>query len=377
MSDNKSKIFLLNEKSAEITPLQETSYEKEAHLQHFLALYPDLLPGDRIATPARRWLFVSREVSVPDSVDSGGRWSLDHLFLDQDGTPTFVECKRSSDTRGRREVVAQMLDYAANGVAHWKTGHIREAFEKRCEADGKVAADVLAAFLASGEPVGAESSLPDTYWERVESNLRDRRIRLIFVADRIAPELKRLVEFLNEELINVEVLAVEVRQYHLAGFSHRVLVPELVGATTLARIVKDKGRSGALDPEDFYEKSTSAAQAFHRQLLSSLDGLRAVAEWGSSGYAIKFPIGASDRRVTVAYCYPPAKVQYYFDTSLVSAETRRALRDTLVQESQGIFTASGQHAANCWIESENETKALDTLTTAIRRARVQLDSVSG
>ncbi|AJZ59683.1 hypothetical protein OI25_586 [Paraburkholderia fungorum] len=377
MSDSKSKIFLLNERSEEITPLQETSYEREAHLQQFLALYPDLLPGDRIATPARRWLFVSREVSVPDSVDSGGRWSLDHLFLDQDGMPTFVECKRSSDTRGRREVVAQMLDYAANGVAHWKTGHIREAFERRCEADGKVAADVLAAFLAGGEPVGAESFLPDSYWERVESNLRDRRIRLIFVADRIAPELKRLVEFLNEELINVEVLAVEVRQYHLAGFSHRVLVPELVGATPLAQVVKGKGRSGVIDPEDFHEKSSGAAQAFHRQLLASLDDLKALAEWGSLGYAIKFPVGGAGRRVTVAYCYPPDKVQYYFDTSLVSAETRRASRDALVQESEGTFTASGQHAANCWIDNENKAKALDALTTAIQRARVQLDSVSG
>lgn len=211
----------------------------------------------------------------------------------------------------------------------------------------------------------------------MESNLRDRRIRLIFVADRIAPELKRLVEFLNEELINVEVLAVEVRQYHVAGSSHRVLVPELVGATSLARLVKDKARSSALDPEDFYEKSSSAAQVFHRQLLASLDDVEAVTEWGSLGYTVKFPVGTSGRRVTVAYCYPPDKVQYYFDANLVDAETRRALRDTLVQEGQGAFTASGQHAANCWINIENEAKALDALTAAIRRVREQLGSVSG
>jgi hypothetical protein len=30
--------------------------------------------------------------------------------------PTLLEVKRSSDTRIRREVVGQMLDYAANGV---------------------------------------------------------------------------------------------------------------------------------------------------------------------------------------------------------------------------------------------------------------------
>lgn len=377
MSESKSKIFLLDEQSEELTPLHETLYEKEADLQQFLARYPDLLPGDRIATPARRWLLVSREVSVPDSAESGGRWSLDHLFLDQDGMPTFIECKRSSDTRGRREVVAQMLDYAANGVAHWKTGHVREAFERRCEAGGKVAADVLAAFLAGGEPDGAETQLPDAYWERVGSNLRDRRIRLIFVADRIAPELKRLVEFLNEEMINVEVLAVEVRQYHLAGSAHRVLVPELVGATTQARTVKDKTRSTTLDPEGFFEQSSGPAREFHRRLLATLDDLQAVAEYGGSGLGIKLPIGSSGKRVTVAYCYLPDKVQYYFDTSMVDAETRRALRDDLVRDSQGTFTATGQHSANCWINTENTERALDAITVAIRRAREKLGGVSG
>jgi hypothetical protein len=33
--------------------------------------------------------------------------------------PTLVEVKRSDDTRIRREVVGQMLDYAANGVVYW------------------------------------------------------------------------------------------------------------------------------------------------------------------------------------------------------------------------------------------------------------------
>ncbi|SAL73402.1 hypothetical protein AWB68_04422 [Caballeronia choica] len=377
MSKSKSKIFLLDEQSAELTPLYETLYEKEADLQQFLARYPDLLPGDRISTQARRWLFVSREVSVPDSAESGGRWSLDHLFLDQDGMPTFIECKRSSDTRGRREVVAQMLDYAANGVAHWKTGHIREAFERRCEADGKVAADVLAAFLAGGEPDGEEALLPDTYWERVESSLRDRKIRLIFVADRIAPELKRLVEFLNEELINVEVLAVEVKQYHLAGFSHRVLVPELVGATTLARIVKDKTRT--LDQEGFFERSSGPAREFHRRLLARLNDLQAVAEWGGTSFAIRLPIGSSGKRVTVANCYLPDKVQYYFEASMVDAETRRTLRDDLLRDSQGVFNATdkNKHSANCWISTENTERALDAITSAIRRARATLGGVSG
>src|SRR4051794_25314367 len=57
------------------------------------------------------------------------RWSLDHVFLNADGVPTLVEVKRSSDTRARREVVAQMLDYAANATAYWKVDALRAWFE--------------------------------------------------------------------------------------------------------------------------------------------------------------------------------------------------------------------------------------------------------
>ena len=57
---------------------------------------------------------------MPVSGDGGSdRGSLDHLFLDQDAVPTLVEVKRSENTQIRREVVGQMLDYAANGVMFW------------------------------------------------------------------------------------------------------------------------------------------------------------------------------------------------------------------------------------------------------------------
>src|SRR5262249_30776823 len=65
------------------------------------------------------------------------RRSLDHLYLDQDAIPTLVEVKRSQDTRIRREVVGQMLDYASNAVVYWPVEEIRKQFEKTCEISGK------------------------------------------------------------------------------------------------------------------------------------------------------------------------------------------------------------------------------------------------
>ena len=113
------RIYLLNEQS-ELTAMEESAYESEKIIQRLLGNHPDLLAGDQIdSREPRRWLLVTREMGVPGEEDGANRWSLDHLFLDQDAVPTLVEVKRSTDTRIRREVVGQMLDYAANAVAYW------------------------------------------------------------------------------------------------------------------------------------------------------------------------------------------------------------------------------------------------------------------
>ena len=85
-------------------------------------------------------------MGVADREDGRDRWSLDHLFVDQDAIPTFVEVKRSSDTRIRREVVGQMLDYAANASAYWDAGRLRSSFESRFD-DAEAANDELAEFI--------------------------------------------------------------------------------------------------------------------------------------------------------------------------------------------------------------------------------------
>jgi hypothetical protein len=104
------RIFLIPETGG-LREMVEQGFDAESVLQELLSDYPDLLAGDQMnEQEPRRWLLVSREAGVPDRLDGSNRWSLDHLFLDQDGVPTLVEVKRSTDTRIRREVVAQMLD---------------------------------------------------------------------------------------------------------------------------------------------------------------------------------------------------------------------------------------------------------------------------
>ena len=164
------RIYLLKEDST-LLAMEETTYDSESLLQKLLADHPDLLAGDQInVEEPRRWLLVTREMAVPGEQDGAGRWSLDHLFLDQDAIPTLVEVKRSSDTRIRREVIGQMLDYAANAVAYLPVEEIKAKFESRCKDDGVVPEAELAEFLGEGQDAS-------TFWQSVKTNLQAGRVR--------------------------------------------------------------------------------------------------------------------------------------------------------------------------------------------------------
>ncbi|MEJ7786576.1 MAG: hypothetical protein WKF96_17380 [Solirubrobacteraceae bacterium] len=165
--------------------LRETPYD--AVLQQLIGDHPEMLAGDQAAHGAL--VLVRREAGVADHDDVGARWSLDHLYLDANGVPTLVEVKRSSDTRGRREVVAQMLDYAANAKTSFSAERMAAWLEEMARQRGSTAADTLL------DTFGVEDV--DGFWQTVETNLEAERFRLVFVSDSIGAELRRIIEFLN------------------------------------------------------------------------------------------------------------------------------------------------------------------------------------
>jgi len=240
-----SKIFILD-KHQKIISLEQHAYDSEDLLQRLLANHPELLAADQIGSSPRRWLLVSRETPVPDQeTELTGRWSLDHLFLDQDGIPTLIEVKRSTDSRIRREVVGQMLDYAANAVSYWKIDEIRARFEAALGSEdvGQIFEDQLG--IAS----------PEVFWQVVETNLRAGKIRMIFVADEIPNELRRIVEFLNEQMTPAEVLAIAIRQY--VGEDLKTLVPTLYGQTAKSQGTKSRRDSNKWTEETYFTELQS------------------------------------------------------------------------------------------------------------------------
>jgi hypothetical protein len=282
-------LFLIGDDN-QLVEMVSQAYDSEALLQQLLARYPNLLAGDQIdAAAPRRWLLLSREMAVPDQLDGAGRWSLDHLLVDQDAVPTLIEVKRSSDTRIRREVVGQMLDYAANAVAYLPVESLRSAFLTRCNDEGLNPDQELAQLLRAEADV-------DDFWQRVKTNLQAGRLRLVFVADEIPPQLRRIVEFLNQQMDPAEVLAVEIRQY--VGGSFRTLVPRVFGQTEQAQQKKSVAGSNAAkwDESSFLEALGS------RQGVEDVGGAKRLLNWGTQRGA-RFDYGSGVSHGSVFFVF--------------------------------------------------------------------------
>ena len=261
-------IFLLRGED-ELVEMRESPYEAEDVLQALIAKFPSLLAGDQFSGGSpRRWLLIGREAALPDDTDAAGRWSVDHLFLDQDAVPTLVEVKRGSDTRIRREVVGQMLDYAANGVVYWPLEQLRELFARQCERDGNDPEAVVA------DVVGSETDVEE-FWVRAGENLRAGKIRMVFVSDEIPRELRRVVEFLNGQMNPAEVIAIEVKQY-IGAEGARTLVPRVIGQTAAVEARKGVRASG---PRRQWDEQSLFADLLERRGPAETRVARELYDW--------------------------------------------------------------------------------------------------
>lgn len=273
-------VYLVSEDDT-LVPMRETPYEYEAELQGLLANHPELLLST--AEDAPELLLVKQEVGVPGDENEGDNFSLDHLFLDREGVPTLVEVKRSTDTRIRREVIGQMLDYAANAVAYWSIDRLRGMYTATCEKQGADPDEALANFL--GNTVD-----PDMFWEKVKTNLQAGKVRLIFAADTIPNRLRRVVEFLNEQMDPAEVLAIEVRQFTGDG-GVRMVAPRVIGQSA-----KAEQRKGAPDARRWNETEfmTELGQQHPtlvpvaRNLLAWANNQRLYIWWGKGKHSGSF-----------------------------------------------------------------------------------------
>lgn len=299
-------IFVIRD-DGELVQFVNELYPTEDVLQSYVEKYPDLLAGDLIdAESPRRWVLVQREAPLAGDEGGAGRWSVDHIFLDQDAIPTFVEVKRSSDTRIRREVIGQMMEYAAHAVVYWPVEKMRAQFEATCGNCGADPGERLATLLSLPDDAAVADEV-ESFWARAKENLEQGHLRLLFVADVFPPETKRIIEFLNEKMSDVEVLAVEIRQF--TGDGHPILVPRLYGQSEVSRQRKGGPRQVRTWNEAAYfellEAEHSELVAVARRVFDWAHERGLIVTWGTGvengSMSLRVGPGRSGPRVVTIY----------------------------------------------------------------------------
>lgn len=264
-------------------PLESTEYTNENELQKLVADHPQLISGFQIdKDQSCDLMLIKREMGIANGSESSDRWSVDHLFVDRMAIPTLVEIKRSSDSRSRRQVVGQMLDYAANAVKHWPAGRLRREFENYCDTSETDPDEKIKSFARE---------TPEQFWNNVDANLEAGRIRLIFVLDNMQPELLSIVEFLNEQMPNVHVIAIEIQQFKNGNTV--TLIPRVHGNTSRAVGSKQPQRATVeLDVflDTFHAKHGEACRDAALRIIERIreNGFEPVAEVTENTMAVNF-----------------------------------------------------------------------------------------
>lgn len=230
-----------------------------------------------------------------------------------------------------------MLDYAANGLSYWTLDRLRQDAAETAQQQGSEL-DLLIQELVDQE----DEDVVEQYWSAVERNLKDGRVRLVFVVDKAPRELRRLAEFLNERLADIDVLIVEISQYR--SEDHVVLVPRLLGMTEASRLQKQASgtlRKPPLNQEMFLAQLSPVQKQLTEKIWQVAHENGYVIGWRPTAYAVRARQQTSGKERTFLYGYPAGHISIYLETIPLSPQAGAELRSRLLATQ--LFHESGKH----------------------------------
>jgi hypothetical protein len=158
-------------------------------------------------------------------------------------------------------------------------------FERTCLEAKKTTNELLQQLLGPDADV-------EGFWRRVKENLESANIRLLFVADVIPPELRRVVEFLNAQMKQVEVLAIELRQFQSKEL--KAIVPTVYGQTQAAAQKRVAGRTW--DETSLFDKLSKSVDA------NALEIGKSIYEWMRNDGKRRWSSGPDSSTVLSTQC---------------------------------------------------------------------------
>jgi hypothetical protein len=249
--------------------LAERGLYDEAWVQELINKYPEILPVSEIEPAFEALVSVCRELPT----QSG---SLDNLFISRRGDIVLVECKLWRNPQARREVVAQVMDYAKDlqqlGYEDFE-GAVQQALKDKKKSLYEI--------------VGTDIA-EDEFVDVIARNLRRGRMLLLIAGDGITENVEALGEYLQQHAgIHFTLAFVQLAVYEIDDYG-RIIIPSIpLRTTNVTRAIvkfeegvmqvsapkaaaKQKGGS-SLTEEEFFEALEAAKTGISQKLIGILE----------------------------------------------------------------------------------------------------------
>lgn len=200
--------------------LKSTPYSYEDILQRNVSELPNLVPLEAVTDEAV--LHVTIGVEWP-----AGTGAADVILIGSDAVLTIVETKLKRNPEARREVIAQLLEYAAY-ITEWTIYEIQRRADdflksEQCTSDfrDKSFNEILQSFAEESDET------VESFKGKVEQNLRQGRVRLIVAVDEVGEHAQKIVNFVNS-YSSFDLYLLQISSYEDSD-GRQIFVPSLFG----------------------------------------------------------------------------------------------------------------------------------------------------
>jgi len=238
----------------------------EAWIQNLIAANPSILPIVDIEPAFTPAISICTELPLPSGF-------LDNLLVTPKGDLIAVECKLWRNPQARREVVAQILDYAS-AMTHLGYSGLQAAIVAARIQPGFDLYAHISAVCDDWDALLEEAQFVDA----VSRNLRLGRCLLLIAGDGIREEVEGMTEFLQQHAgMNFTLALVQLAVHQIPGRAERLIIPSVPMRTkTITRgVVKVEANGVSIQP--FIETSGQPARATSLSedgFFAQLDDLR-------------------------------------------------------------------------------------------------------
>ncbi len=282
----------------------------EGWLQDLLHRFPELLPIHDLEPGFGRPVALCREMATRSGF-------VDNVLVTPQGDIVLVECKLWRNPQARREVVAQIVDYA-HSLSGWSYSDLEAAALKARPDD---VPGTLHAIVADEEGLDEPA-----FVDAVSRNLRLGRFLLLIVGDGIREEAETLAEHLQQHAgFHFTLGLVEMPVFELPDGGY-LLQPRVLARTVniergIVRIedggpvvkplpasssVSSAGRRTSISEERLFEALGEIDPTLPERLRGFVDGLAdeglslepasksLILRWTSPASGVRFNMGAID-----------------------------------------------------------------------------------